>query len=38
MKQLAHERYEQFDQNRRHAEALAADAQELAELERLESA
>ena len=36
MKQLAHERYEQFDQNRRHAEALAADAQELAELERLE--
>jgi len=36
MKQVAHERYEQFDQQRRSAEALAADAQELAALERLE--
>lgn len=36
MKQVAHERYEQFDQHRRSAEALAADAQELAALERLE--
>ncbi|WP_435896572.1 virulence RhuM family protein [Pseudomonas aeruginosa] len=36
MKQVAHERYEQFDKHRRRAEALAADAQELAELERLE--
>ena len=36
MKQVAHERYEQFDQHRRQAEALAADTQELAELERLE--
>ncbi|QSL94961.1 virulence RhuM family protein [Ectopseudomonas toyotomiensis] len=36
MKQVAHERYETFDQHRRSAEALAADAQELAELERLE--
>lgn len=36
MKQLAHERYETFDQHRRSAEALAADGQELTELERLE--
>jgi hypothetical protein len=36
MKQVAHERYEQFDQHRRQAEALAADAQEMVELERLE--
>jgi len=36
MKQVAHERYEQFDQHRRNAEALAADKQELAALERLE--
>jgi hypothetical protein len=36
MKQVAHERYETFDQHRRSAEALAADGQELAELERLE--
>lgn len=36
MKQIAHERYEQFDQRRRGAEALEADARELAELERLE--
>lgn len=36
MKQVAHERYEQFDQHRRSAEALAADRQELAALERLE--
>lgn len=36
MKQVAHERNEQFDQHRRQAEALAADTQELAELESLE--
>lgn len=36
MTQVAHERYETFDQHRRSAEALAADGQELAELERLE--
>lgn len=36
MKQVAHERYETFDQHRHSAEALAADGQELAELERLE--
>lgn len=36
MKQVAHERYEQFDQHRRNTEALAADTQELAALERLE--
>lgn len=36
MKQVAHERYETFDQHRRSAEALAADTQELAALERLE--
>ena len=36
MKQMAHERCETFDQNRRSAEALAADTQALAALERLE--
>lgn len=36
MKNVAHERYEVFDQNRRIAEARDADTQELAELERLE--
>lgn len=36
MKQVVHGRYEQFDQHRRIAEALATDTQELAELERLE--
>jgi len=37
MKQVAHERYETFDQHRRSAEAQAADTDELAELARLES-
>ena len=36
MKQVAHDRYETFDQHRRSAEALTADTQELAALERLE--
>ena len=36
MKQVAHKRYETFDQHRRSAEALTADTQELAALERLE--
>lgn len=36
MKQVAHERYETFDQHRRSAEARAADTHELAALERLE--
>lgn len=36
MKHVAHERYEQFDQCRREAEAHAADANELAALEHLE--
>jgi len=36
MKNVAHERYEAFDQQRRSAEARDADTQELAELERLE--
>ena len=36
MKQVAHERYETFGQPRRSAEALAADTEELAALERLE--
>jgi hypothetical protein len=36
MKNVAHERYEAFDQQRRRAEARDADTQELAELERLE--
>lgn len=36
MKQVAHERYEEFDQKRRSAEALEVDAQELQELEHLE--
>ncbi|MHA6127809.1 virulence RhuM family protein [Pseudomonas fluorescens group sp. PF-1] len=36
MKNVAHERYEAFDQQRRSTEARDADAQELAELERLE--
>ncbi|WP_323113637.1 virulence RhuM family protein [Pseudomonas guariconensis] len=36
MKQVAHERYEQFNHQRRSAEASATDAQELAELEQLE--
>ncbi|MNP28270.1 hypothetical protein D3C76_1212270 [compost metagenome] len=36
MKQVAHERYEQFDLSRRGTEAREADTRELAELERLE--
>lgn len=36
MKQVAHERYEQFDAQRRRAEALAADAEDLRALEALE--
>jgi hypothetical protein len=36
MKQVAHERYETFDQHRRSTEAQAADTDELAELARLE--
>ena len=36
MKQVAHERYERFDQQRRNAEASAADAHELEALEDLE--
>ena len=36
MEQVAHERYEQFDTARRLAEALQADAEDLAELEQLE--
>jgi len=36
MKQVAHERYEQFDTQRRNAEALAADAEDLRALEAVE--
>jgi hypothetical protein len=36
MRQVAHERYEQFDAQRRRAEALAADAEDLRALEALE--
>lgn len=36
MKEVAHERYETFDQKRREAERLAADADDLKQLERLE--
>lgn len=36
MKAIAHDRYETFDQNRRHAEALAADAEDLKSLELIE--
>lgn len=36
MKNIAHERYEHFDQNRRESEAQAADSNELAALEHLE--
>jgi hypothetical protein len=35
MQHIAHERYETFDQTRRHAEALAADAEDLKQLEDL---
>lgn len=36
MKRIAHARYDAFDQNRRAAEALAADAEDLKEIEQLE--
>ncbi len=36
MKRIAEERYDRFDENRRTAEAKAADAEDLAELERLQ--
>jgi hypothetical protein len=36
MKLVAHERYDAFDENRRAAEALAADAEDLKEIESLE--
>jgi len=36
MKQVAFERYEKFDQNRRTAEALAADKEDLEQIEQLE--
>jgi len=36
MEQIAHERYEQFDAQRRQNEALEADAEDLRELEALE--
>ncbi len=35
MKRFAHARYEEFDENRRSAEAIAADVQDLKELEEL---
>ncbi|MDD3447539.1 MAG: virulence RhuM family protein [Gammaproteobacteria bacterium] len=38
MKVIAKERYETFDANRRHAEALAADLEDLRELEEIEAA
>jgi len=36
MKAIAHSRYDAFDQNRRHAEALAADAEDLEILQSIE--
>ncbi|WP_373652940.1 virulence RhuM family protein [Schlesneria sp. DSM 10557] len=36
MKRVVHDRFETFDQNRREAEALAADAEDLKEIEQLE--
>ena len=36
MLQIAHERYDAFDQHRRTAEALAADAEDLKQIEDLE--
>ncbi len=36
MKRIAHARYDEFDQSRRDAEALAADAEDLKEIEQLE--
>ena len=37
MRKIVHERYETFDQNRREAEAQAADAEDLKQLEQLEA-
>ena len=36
MKRIVHQRFETFDQNRREAEALAADVEDLKEIEQLE--
>jgi hypothetical protein len=36
MKRIANARYETFDENRRSAEAIAADAEDLREIEKLE--
>ena len=36
MKRIASDRYDTFDQNRRTAEALAADAEDLKAIEQLE--
>ena len=36
MKEIAHERYETFDQSRREAEALSAEAEDLKQIEDLE--
>jgi hypothetical protein len=36
MERVAHERYAQFDEQRRNAECLAADAEDLKEIERIE--
>jgi hypothetical protein len=36
MKRIAEERYDTFDQNRRSSEAIAADAEDLLEIEDLE--
>jgi len=36
MKRIVHDRFDTFDQNRREAEALAADAEDLKEIEQLE--
>jgi hypothetical protein len=38
MQQIAHERYAEFDAKRRHLEAQAADAEDIAELERISHA
>jgi len=37
MKTITHERYEAFDHKRKHDEALAADAEDLKELEAIEA-
>ena len=36
MQQVVHERYVEFDAKRRHAEALAADSEDIKELEAVE--